>query len=96
MSVRVTGIRKDSGNHQNPHEGITDYQWVNEHTRATGISSRLEMILFFERDRGEAYVKDYLGNIAYIGVQTSAWGTKYLRTYANGKWSDNLLSLPEI
>ena len=48
MAVRIIGIRKDNGNHYNPHEGITDYQWTNEQTRATGISSRTEMIRFFE------------------------------------------------
>lgn len=95
MAVRIIGIRKDNGNHNNPHEGITDYQWTNEQTRATGISSRPQMIHFFESQGGQAYVKDYIGNVAYIGVQVSAWGTKYLRTYADGKWSDNLLSLPE-
>ncbi len=96
MAVRIIGIRKDNGNHYNPHEGITDYQWINEQTRATGISSRAEMIHFFEVDRGQAYVKDQFGNVAWVGVQTSAWGTKYLRTYADSKWTNNLLSLPEI
>jgi hypothetical protein len=89
MAVRIIGIRKDNGNHYNPHEGITDYQWINEQTRATGIS-------FFEVDRGQAYVKDQFGNVAWVRVQTSAWGTKYLRTYADSKWTNNLLSLPEI
>ena len=54
------------------------------------------MIHFFEVDRGQAYVKDQFGNVAWVGVQTSAWETKYLRTYADSKWTNNLLSLPEI
>mgnify|MGYP001605292424 CR=1 FL=1 len=95
MAIRIVGVRKDGGNHYNPHEGITHYQWINEQTRASGISSRLEMIHFLEIDGGQAYVKDYLGNMAYVGVQKSALGTKYLRTYANSQWTDNLLSLPE-
>nr|WP_314464360.1 DUF3892 domain-containing protein [uncultured Novosphingobium sp.] len=34
------------------------------------------------------------GNRANIGVVNGQNG-KYLRTYADGKWNDNLLALPE-
>jgi hypothetical protein len=34
------------------------------------------------------------GNRGDIGVVDGANG-KYVRTYADGKWNDNLLSLPE-
>ena len=34
------------------------------------------------------------GNRGNIGVVNGPTG-KYLRTYADGKWNDNLLSLPE-
>ena len=95
MAVRVTCIRKDGGNHQNPHEEITDFGWANEQTRATGRSTRAQMIEFLERQNGSAFVKDRSGNVAFIGVVITSWGTKYLRTYADGKWTDNLLSLPE-
>lgn len=95
MAVRITCIKKDGGNHYNPHEGVTDYGWVNEGTGATGTSSRAQMIQFLEADKGHAYVKDARGNVASIGVFESAAGNKYLRTYADGKWTDNLLPLPE-
>jgi hypothetical protein len=35
------------------------------------------------------------GKRADIGVRTSASGRKYLQTYADGYWTNNLLSLPE-
>ena len=35
------------------------------------------------------------GVVAWVGVQTSAAGNKYLRTYADGIWKDNLLALKE-
>jgi len=95
MAVRITCISKDGGNHQNPHEGITNYGWVNEQTRASGNSTRAQMIDFFERQGGAAYVKDRNGNVASVGVYPTAWGTKYLRTHADGKWTDNLLALQE-
>jgi len=95
MAVRITCISKDGGNHYNPHEGITHYGWVNEQTRATGTSSRETMITFLVIQRGQAYVKDSHGNVAYIGVETTSGGTKYPRTFADAKWTDNLLALPE-
>ena len=95
MAVRITCISKDGGNHQNPHEGITNYGWVNEQTRATGNSTRTQMLDFLERQRGVAYVRDRNRNVAKIGVWTSVYGHKYLRTFADGKWTDNLLALPE-
>ena len=93
--IRITCIKKDGGNHADPHEGIADFGWVNEQTRAAGRSTRDQMIFFLERQGGQAYVKDRFGNVAYVSVATTAWGTKYLRTHADGKWTDNLLSLPE-
>jgi len=42
------------------------------------------------------YTIDYsTGAKVYIGVVREAGKTPYLRTYADGKWKDNLLSLPE-
>jgi hypothetical protein len=35
------------------------------------------------------------GNRADVGVVTPTHGEKYLRTYADGKWNDNLLALME-
>jgi Protein of unknown function (DUF3892) len=95
MAVRITCISKDAGNHQNPHEGITHVGWVNEQTHATGNSTRAAMIKYIEIDHGQAYVKDAHGRIAYVGVVTPLGRSKYLRTYADRVWTDNLLSLPE-
>jgi Protein of unknown function (DUF3892) len=39
-------------------------------------------------------VEDARGNRADVGVVTPTHGAKYLRTYADGVWTDNLLALP--
>ena len=40
------------------------------------------------------YTKE--GNASvWVGVKISAAGNKYLQTYADGIWRDNLLALPE-
>lgn len=31
----------------------------------------------------------------WVGVQTSTAGNKYIQTYANEQWNDNLLAQPE-
>lgn len=95
MAVRITCINKDNGNHGNPHEGITNYGWRVEATGEMGNSTRAEMVDFLEVKKGKAYVKDARGNVAWVDVWVSAHGNKYLRTYADGKWTDNLLALPE-
>jgi hypothetical protein len=93
MAVRIICITKDRGNHNNPHEGITFYGWLNEATGERGKTGRADMIKFLEVQGGSAYVKDLRGNMAYVGVYVTSWGTKYLRTYADKIWTDNLLSL---
>ena len=95
MSVRITCINKDGGNHANPHQGIAHYGWVNERTGAKGTSTRREMIEFLEAKGGTAYVKDSKGNVADVEIEKAAAGTESLRTRADQTWTDNLLALPE-
>ena len=44
---------------------------------------------------GQAYVSGPNGSVSTLGTAVTSKGTKYVRTYANGVWNDNLLSLPE-
>jgi Protein of unknown function (DUF3892) len=94
MAVRITCVSKPSGDNQDPHEAISSLGWVNEDTQAKGISTRLEIYDFIKNKGGQAYVVDRSGNKAYVGALENARGTKYVRTYADGVWTDNLLSLP--
>lgn len=95
MSVRITCINKDNGNHQNPHEAITHLGWMNESSGDSGKSTRSQMVEFIEKDKGSAYVKDSSGRMAYLIVKVSAYGNKYVKTIADGVESDNLLYLME-
>lgn len=83
--VQVTCIRKNPRN--NTHEGITHlggYKW--EWTRQQVVDSINNKTNTFYT------MKD--GVRAEIGVVKGENGS-YVRTYANGKWTDNLLSLNE-
>ena len=53
------------------------------------------MVAFVEKG-GRAYVQDDDGDTAYLRVRQTANGSKYVQTYADGIWSDNLLALPRI
>jgi hypothetical protein len=91
--VRITCINKDGGNHLNPHEGITHYGWINQSGK-TGRSNRAAMVEWIEANN-KAYVQDPQGNRAYCAIRVSSAGNKFLQTYSDGRYGNNLLSLPE-
>jgi hypothetical protein len=95
MSIRITCINKSGGYHADPHHAISDLGWVNEETGKTGKSTRLVVYDWIENQNGVAYVQDSAGNRARVGTREHSNGTKYLQTYADQVWTDNLLSLTE-
>tara|TARA_A100001391_G_scaffold108234_1_gene72683 strand:+ start:1172 stop:1465 length:294 start_codon:yes stop_codon:yes gene_type:complete len=95
MSVRITCIRKDGGDHYDKYTAIESVDWLNEETGNTGTNTRLEMYDWIKNKNGYAYVTSSDGSRAKVGTAETASGTKYIRTYSNGKWNDNLLALPE-
>jgi len=94
MSVRITCINKDEGYHENPNEAISHYGWLNESSGKQGESDRRSMVEWVNKEGNEAYVKDD-GNIAYCYVRKSSNGIEFLQTFADSKYTNNLLSLPE-
>ncbi|MNS93067.1 hypothetical protein D3C72_1272230 [compost metagenome] len=83
--VRVTCINKRDRN--STHEGIT-------HLGGTGWKWTREQVIQSIESKSNTFYTLVNGNRGDIGVVDAANG-KYLRTYADGKWNDNLLSLPE-
>jgi hypothetical protein len=95
MSVRVTCISKSNGDHENPHAAISSVGWTNESTNKSGSSTRLVMYDWIKDENGVAYVRDRDGNQVRVGTAETARGTKYIRTYRDKVWTDNLLAMPE-
>lgn len=93
MAVRVTCVNKDNGNHDNPHEAISHYGWINESTNTSGKSDRASMVRYIEKGNS-AYVSNGYDE-AYCYVRVSPAGNKFLQTKADGQWSNNLTKLPE-
>lgn len=94
MSIRITCINKSGGYHADPHHAIQNLGWTNEENGASGKNTRLEMYDWI-KNGGHAYVRDARGHTAQVGTREHANGTKFLQTYADKVWSDNLLALPE-
>jgi hypothetical protein len=95
MSIRITCINKSGGFHADPHHAISRLGWVNEGTGKIGRSSRLEIYDWIKEQGGVAFVVDSRNNKARVGTREHADGTKFLQTYADQIWTDNLLALPE-
>lgn len=83
--VQVTCINKQPRN--NPHEGIT-------HLGGTGWKWTRQQVIDSIRNKSNTFFTRGDGNRGDIGIVDGPNGP-YLRTYADGKWNDNLLSLPE-
>jgi len=90
MAIRVQARRMSTG-HQ--HEHIARLRGVNDQTGAIEEGTRADWVVYVEGG-GAAYVADSRGDVAYLGVRVSAWGNRYVQTYADGIWQDNLLALP--
>lgn len=89
MAIRITQIRLEGGT---SHQHITRLWWSTAST--SGDNSRAEIVDWVEGKNGQAFVEDARGNSIPVGVVSPDHRAKYLRTYADGVWTDNLLALP--
>lgn len=72
------------------HEHITSVKWRNPTSGATGQSSREQMVEWIGAGN-QAYVSD---GVRTVEVRVVDARPPYIRTWADGVWSDNLLALP--
>jgi hypothetical protein len=83
--VQVTCINKQPRN--STHEGIT-------HLGGSGWKWTRSEVIQSIRGKTNTFYTRVNGTRADIGVVDGQNGP-YVRTYADGKWNDNLLALPE-
>jgi hypothetical protein len=95
MSVRITCIKKDRVNHENPYVAIESLGWINEANGERGASTRLTMYDWVVNRVRIGYVLDLGGNTAYLIGAISPRGNPYVKTVADETKTDNLLQLPE-
>ena len=95
MAIRITCINKAGGRHDDPHVAISALGWI-DGSGKIGKSDRLQVYDWLKASTAnQAYVTDAYGNTAYVYPRENANGTKFVQTHADGKWTDNLLSLKE-
>lgn len=88
--VYITAVRMGDGN---GHEHIASFRWRNPTDGNTGSSTKAVMVDWIDNENGVAKVQSTPEDVM---VGTVDGTPKYLRTYANGKWTDNLLALPRF
>lgn len=89
--VYITHIRLSAEG--SGHEHITDVKWRNPTSGDTGQSTKAAMVDWIN-DNGDARVRDNAGHDVKVGVVKAT--PPYIRTHADGVWTDNLLALPRF
>jgi hypothetical protein len=87
--IYITAVHMSGGA---GHEHIGAVRWRNPTTGNTGENTRAEMVDWIKNKGGDARVRDDAGNDVRVGVVNAT--PPYLRTFADGVWTDNLLALP--
>ena len=86
--VYITAVHM-VGTPANEHIGAV--RWRNPTSGTTGENSRESMVVWIRDKNGEARVAEGQGSVQ-VGVVDD--DPPYLRTHADGRWTDNLLALP--
>ena len=89
LMIYITEVHMVDGS---GHEHIADLRWRNPQSGKTGESSREALVRWIRDKDGTAKVHGQGTRDATVGVVTA--NPPYLRTYADGVWTNNLLSLP--
>jgi len=89
MSIEITHVRFDGP--QKTHEAISHFKWRGIETAQVGSSDKQTLVAWVD-DNGTAYVGSGTRQVK-VGSVHPENSADYLRTYADGTWSNNLLSL---
>ena len=91
--IRITARHMVGGRR---HEHIASVRWSEAGVNNASESTREEMVTWLDSDAAHrAIVGNYPSNYAEVGTVHPADARAYIRTYADGVWTDNLLALPE-
>jgi Protein of unknown function (DUF3892) len=77
-----------------PHEHITHVGGPRPDGAERWKDTVANVVSLIQRQVHRFYTSE-AGAVAWVGVRVSASGHKYLQTYADGVWRDNLLALKE-
>lgn len=86
--VEITAVHLEG---DEAHEHIASVRWTYPDTGEHGTSTRAQMVEFLRRPNSRAYVADGERTVE-VGVVNA--DPPYIRTHADGVWTNNLLALP--
>lgn len=89
---KIDCINKPDRN--SPHDRITHVGGPNSNGVGRWKDTVPNVVRFIEQGVHRFYTSQG-GASAWVHVRTSAAGNKYIQTYADGVWKDNLLALQE-
>ncbi|MFB7289871.1 DUF3892 domain-containing protein [Actinacidiphila glaucinigra] len=87
--IYITAVHLEGGD---KHEHIASVRWENPATGNTGQNTKAQMVNWL--DEGGNHKAGVRNGASYVQVGVVHATPPYLRTHANGVWTDNLLALP--
>jgi hypothetical protein len=91
LAIQITHVRF-SGTGRTEAE-IVRYRWKNIATGTTGDNDKPTMVVWVGKAGNSAYVGTGADRVD-VGVVRPTHGQPYLRTHADGDWTNNLVNLP--
>ena len=86
--IYITAVHMEGGS---GHEHIASVRWTNSATNSSDTSTREQMVTWLRSNPHGARVSDGYREVE-VGVVNAT--RPYIRTVADGVWTDNLLALP--
>lgn len=88
--IEITAVHMANGA---LHQHIASVRWVNPSNANVGQTARADMVTWLQANGNRAVVQSGPRQVE-VGVVDA--NPPYLRTYADGVWTDNLLALPRF
>lgn len=87
--VTITHVHMEGGQ---SHQHIAKVKWHDSSDNSTGTCTRADMVKHIEAGN-KVYVNHGGRTVSVLVVNATP---KYIRTFADGIWTDNLLALPKF
>jgi hypothetical protein len=92
MAIEITHVRFDG--YSKTHEAIVRYQYKNLSAGGTDSIDKPTLVDWIDNDKVIAYVGSGSNRVDVGTVHPNDGRRPFVRTYADGNWTNNLLSLP--
>lgn len=91
--IEITAVKMLGGDE---HQHIAAVKWRNTSTFATGQSTTKAIVDWLSESQANQAVVADGSTWVYVRVVRVEGHTPYIRTYADGQWTDNLRALPRF